>query len=348
MDHTIELAVEDSIDECTEMKRSMKKLRSLVNYFKDVATAREAFKKIMMDARVDPLSIIQGTKNRWFFKYSEAKRALLLKEHISTFYAEFQIPDTLDYIEQYDWHMIEVYENTLRFLVQAAKMFEGERYPTASSVIPFLDTVFDDLETLKHKVEGGAKLFVTTLLTNLKSQRRFPDGDKNLIPYNCLTLLDVRYEDLYFSKEEMEKTVHDLAHAKIYDDLMQGGGEDDVPVIPDGDVNEQAGGHQQQDNVSRRRAQLIAAKNIEIRTLPRAGAAGRIPLKERLDRELERFLKWRGMVSVDEDPNGWWRKHHEDYPLLAKFWMAHSSFPATSTSAERVFNMDGLILVSKR
>ena len=111
--------------------------------------------------------------------------------------------------------------------VQAAKIFEGERYPTASSVIPFLDTVFDDLETLKHKVEGGAKLFVTTVLTNLKSQRRFPDGYKNLIPYNCLTLLDVRYEDLYFSKEEMEKTVHDLTHAKIYDDLMQGGGEGD-------------------------------------------------------------------------------------------------------------------------
>ena len=93
---------------------------------------------------------------------------------------------------------------------------------------------------------------------------------------------------------------------------------------------------------------MIAAKNIEICTLPRAGAAGRIPLKERLERELERYLKWRGMVSVDEDPSGWWRKHHEDYPLLAKFWMAHSSFPATSTSAERVFNMDGLILVSKR
>ena len=348
VDHTIELAVEESIDQCTEMKRSMKKLRSLVNYFKDAATAREAFKKIMMDARVDPLSIIQGTSNRWFFKYSEAKRALLLKEHISTFYSEFQIPDTLDSIEQYDWHMIEVYENALAFLVEAAKMFEGERYPTASSVIPFLDTVFDDLETLKHKVEGGAKFFVSTLLTNLKSQRRFPDGYKNLIPYNCLTLLDVRYEDLYFSKDEMEKTVHDLTQAKIYDDLMQGGGEGDVPVIPAGDVNEQAGGHQQQDNVSRRRAQLIAAKNIEIRTLPRAGAAGRIPLKERLDRELERFLKWRGMVSVDEDPNGWWRKHHEDYPLLAKFWMAHSSFPATSTSAERVFNMDGLILVAKR
>ena len=31
---------------------------------------------------------------------------------------------------------------------------EPSSTPTASSVIPFLDTVFDDLETLLHEVEG--------------------------------------------------------------------------------------------------------------------------------------------------------------------------------------------------
>ena len=42
----------------------------------EVALARKAFKKIMVDALFDPLSIIQGTSNRWFYKYSEAHRAL--------------------------------------------------------------------------------------------------------------------------------------------------------------------------------------------------------------------------------------------------------------------------------
>ena len=92
--------------------------------------------------------------------------------------------------------MMEVYENAMRSFVQAAKMFEGELNPTASSVIPFLDAVFEDLDTLKQKVEGSAKEFVTTLLSNLKSNKRFPDGYKGLAPYNCLTLLDIRYADL--------------------------------------------------------------------------------------------------------------------------------------------------------
>ena len=76
VDHTIKLAKEESINQCPDMKRSIKKLRFLVNHFKEVAVSREAFKKIMVDARFDPLSIIQGTSNRWFYKYSEAHRAL--------------------------------------------------------------------------------------------------------------------------------------------------------------------------------------------------------------------------------------------------------------------------------
>jgi hypothetical protein len=80
----------------------------------------------------------------------------------------------------------------MRILVEAAKMFEGELYPTASSVIPFLDTVFEELKTLSGKVRGAAKSYVDLLLSNLQSQRRFHGGYKTVAPYNCLTLLDPR------------------------------------------------------------------------------------------------------------------------------------------------------------
>ena len=223
VDHTLELASEDSIAQCGDMKCSLKKLRNLVNYFKDVATAREAFKNIMINARVEPMTILQGTSNRWFFKYSEAHQALILKDHITTFFEDFDIPDSLDRIEEEDWEMILVYENAMKYIVQAAKVFEGELYPTASSVIPFLDAVFLDLSTLVNNIEGGAKVFVNTLLSNLKSSRRFPNGYKDIVPYNCLTLLDIRYADIYFTKDEYHKAVQDLRLAKVYDaDYLQG------------------------------------------------------------------------------------------------------------------------------
>lgn len=112
------------------------------------------------------------------------------------------------------------------------------------------------------------------------------------------------------------------------------------------------------------RAQLLAARNVDVQNQPQP-ASGRISFKEKLEKELERlhseslshdykmiksgrFLKLRGTVPVFENPNIWWRLNHADFPLLAIFWMAHSSFPATSASSERVFNMDGLILVPRR
>lgn len=86
--------------------------------------------------------------------------------------------------------MNQVYENALKNVVEAAKILEGELYPTASSVIPFLDLIFEDLKKMIQKLSGAGKLFVEKLLSNLS--RRFQDGYKQLSPYNCLTLLDPR------------------------------------------------------------------------------------------------------------------------------------------------------------
>ena len=64
VDHLAELASDETIQACPEMKNPVQKLRKLINYFKDVHVARQAFKKIMIDARVEPLTILQGTSNR--------------------------------------------------------------------------------------------------------------------------------------------------------------------------------------------------------------------------------------------------------------------------------------------
>ena len=53
-------------------------------------------------------------------------------------------------------------------------------------------------------------------------------------------------------------------------------------------------------------------------------------------------------MGTKENPNAWWRAHHTEFLLLSKYWIALCAFPATSTSAERVFNMDGLVLSPSR
>ena len=44
----------------------------------------------------------------WFFKYAEINRALVLREHIDTFFDTFNVPDALDKIEEEDWKLLLV------------------------------------------------------------------------------------------------------------------------------------------------------------------------------------------------------------------------------------------------
>ena len=224
----------------------------------------------------------------------------------------------------------------MKSIVEAAKVLEGGLYPTASSVIPFLDTVFEDLKLMCRSLQGAGKLFVDKLLTNLS--RRFPFGYKQTKPYNCLTLLDIRHADLYFSPDDVnDLAIDDHFDEALIDNVREQQG---LVLVQDGPLKAEPS----QDSFSKRRAQLLAAKQ----TTPVQQVTRPQTLKQRLETELSKFLKHRGSVGPKENPNAWWRAHHTEFPLLSKYWIAMCAFPATSTSAERVFNMDGLVLSPSR
>ena len=44
--------------------------------------------------------------------------------------------------------LFQVYQNSVEPIAEAAKLLEGELFPTASCVIPFLDQIFTDLGNL--------------------------------------------------------------------------------------------------------------------------------------------------------------------------------------------------------
>ena len=93
------------------------------------------------------------------------------------------------------------------------------------------------------------------------------------------------------------------------------------------------------------RAELLAARQRPAHLEEHPPAP---PLMERLREEWDKMKHHVGSVNTTDCPMDWWRQHSTDFPLLGKYWLANSSFPATSASAERAFNMDGLIFTSKR
>lgn len=64
VDHTAELTIEETLQQCPPVKDSVHKIRAFVNHMKDSSLDREKFHKILEEAGVETLSIIQGTSNR--------------------------------------------------------------------------------------------------------------------------------------------------------------------------------------------------------------------------------------------------------------------------------------------
>lgn len=53
-------------------------------------------------------------------------------------------------------------------------------------------------------------------------------------------------------------------------------------------------------------------------------------------------------LPLAENPLDWWKKHHNEYPLLAKLAKRYLCVPGTSVSAERVFSTAGDIVTAQR
>ena len=343
VDHTAHLCVEDAVTKptCSEINASTTKAHKFINSMKDSNLMKEAFYKIMLEAGENPLAIIQGTSNRWYFKYLEMKRILELKVHVEKFQEEYENINESIVLSSEDWHNLLIYVNSLQTLSNASNLLEGQTYPTASCVIPFLDQVFSELDILIQKLPFKDKPFPSELLSELKSSRRFPKGYKEMVPYNFLTLLDVRHMDIYYTTEETDKAVSDICNDPVFDNIRF----DEPPVVTDSTPTTNSNSTLPLSSFAARRQLLLASKQ---QPQEQNSVSVVTTLKERIKAEVTRFLTYRGSVDDRANPQLWWLENEKQFKLLAKVYRAQCAFPATSTPSERVFNMEGLVVTKFR
>ena len=196
---------------------------------------------------------------------------------IQKWYNEYKVPDHLEALEDDDWEMLAVYENAMKNVVQLANVLEGELYPTTSSVIPFLDTIYDALKTqekMLHRMEKDQEcVYVGKLLKNLKSPKSLgEDGYKDKAPFNTLTLLDPHYMSIYFDHkgEQVEKALDTIADDVVLDGVEVGvsqNEDDQQPAAATDPTNvacQQVPVPSQNDRFGIRRAKLLAAWQAEV------------------------------------------------------------------------------------
>ena len=182
-------------------------------------------------------------------------------------------------ITEDDWENINIYHAAMKTVVEASVIFEGATYCTGSSVIPFLDSIFQQLQKLKNGIRGEHKLYVRMLLGNLKT--RFPEGYKDCKPFNCLSLLDMCYGDLYFDEEQKETSIQDIITDQVFDgeaEIVEGEQQTQVASLltPPPAVTEDG------DPVAIRRAQLLAERRRVQTAANQSHPVGSVPLDIRV------------------------------------------------------------------
>ena len=337
VDHTAHLAAEDALSKTDSIKESTVVARDFINAMKDSHLMREAFNDMVIEAGDDPLAIIKGTMNRWYYRFLEIERLILMQHHVEKFQEEYENMPNHCRIDLTDWENLKIYVTSLKSLSDASTVMEGQKYPTASSVIPFLDQVFSNLESYITKLAEDKQAFPKCLLENMK--KRFPLGLKNTVPFNFLNCLDPRYMDIYLNDDQVKKVVDDMYIDPLYDnatgEVVQNDepGSSALPTVP----------ATSSDTFSIRRAQLLAAKMVSP-----ISQRTHITSKEKLQMEFDKYLQLRGSVSLQTNPLVWWKERQKEFPILARFFRAYCPFPATNTSSERVFNMEGQVVTSTR
>ena len=341
IDHLIDLAVSDTLKNSFEMEHSVNIARDIVNYMKESSLSRVKLMEIAENLGMKPLSIVKGTLNRWFHKYFEIHRFLDLEQAIKEFQAD-NLPTTLGQVNLEDWDNLRVYVQSLKPIVDAATMLESETSCTGSSVIPFITAIVDDLENLK----GASRNRIhTNYYAELARQlsRRFPNQFKTVTPFNALCILDPRYLDIYFNAEETNHAKNIIIGDRVYHEEHSQGwvSESDAPAVP---IQSQGA----QTKAQSLRTKLLQKRFIDTQTI--AARNNAVPFEEKMEKEFKDLLdlKYRGIPDTDSNPSAWWRENQKQFPLLSKFWKAYSSFPATSTASERVFNVDGLVISPRR
>ena len=158
-----------------------------------------------------------------------------------------------------------------------------------------------------------------------------------------MTLLDPRHLDTYFSGEEKELAKNVILLDKVYDEERRNVGQAapvDAPSLPNRDKPVQSSVQSLRDKLLRQRFETRVVAEREDSS----------SFEDKIEKEFEEFLSLvtKGIPDIDTNPSTWYRDNHKKFPLLSKFWKAYSSFPATSTASERVFNIDGLVISLRR
>ncbi|XP_011859962.1 PREDICTED: zinc finger BED domain-containing protein 4-like [Vollenhovia emeryi] len=332
--HTLNLVIPNSITATPEFQTVVKKVKSIVTYFKRSVKAEDALKDLQTsDLKNDGLvlKLKQECETRWNSIFYMIERFVQLANHVNSVLITLPRKKQDDIPEMTTHAELQILKDAcaiLRPVERVTTEMSSESYVTCSKIIPIVNCLIKTLEklTTEHDI---SECLHKNILREL--YRRFHSEDLNVeknIFLATSTLLDPRFKKLHFRSPLAVST----AISKICQLMKenQEGPQSTVSVAEStSNVTEKT------EDLWNVHDELIASSSTN------CDEPGGIPI------EFRQFLN-ANVISRSKDPLKVWQELKDIYPNVYKVAMKYFVIVGTSVPSERLFSAAGDIISAKR
>ncbi|XP_036143360.1 zinc finger BED domain-containing protein 4-like [Monomorium pharaonis] len=222
--HTLNLVIQDSIAATPELQIVVKKVKSIVTYFKRSVKATDALKELQTSDVENGglvLKLKQECETRWNSLFYMIERFVQLANYVSTVLISLPRKKQDDIPEMTTRAELQILKDAcaiLRSIERVITEMSGDLYVTCNKIIPIVNCLIRTLKKLNTEHDISERLHRNILRELCK---RFHGEDSNVEKNAFLgisTLLDPRFKKLHF-RSSLAVATKVSNHAKKTEDL---------------------------------------------------------------------------------------------------------------------------------
>ena len=154
--HTLNLCVVDGLKKIKEFREVIDKCRKIVNIFKNSVLAADKLEQNQISAGLKPLKVKKDVVTRWNSQLIMIRRLIEIRATISKTLSDL-IKSFLQ-LSDYEWNILGDAVQILDPFELITRELSGEKFVTASLIIPLIEGCIFALNALAPKTEVGSSL----------------------------------------------------------------------------------------------------------------------------------------------------------------------------------------------
>ena len=309
--HTLNLVVQDSINNDKDISAIKEKCKKIVAYFHRSSKATDRLDHILTRQNIEAKKLIQEVETRWNSTYYMLERLIKLHEPVTT---------TLCLLNRNDLCLSDQEVDIMKQAVEILKPFEaatremsGDTYISVSKVIPLARSL--------QRLTAGVSFNLAKELT-AQMNRRFANIEANYL-LAVAAIVDPRYKKAAFS---------DLGSLETVTRRM---------------MNEAASCTPEPEAADSQPARKKPSQLWEEFDKRVEETDTRVSVTTNATIEKQQYFQHKNLPR-ESNPLQWWKENSMHLPLLQELAKKYLCVPGTSVPAERVFSKAGELVTARR